>query len=235
VGGYGLVTFLILIFDLLLLPLILRRMINFNEWTLIKQILWTSWIIFTIGIANYFYSTFIFIGLKGWRIFLLFEFFTLTIGIIPVIFVTVIGNNLRLSANLREAKIFNESITNGRDIVENLQKIKFIASNGKEVLEMDPSNLLYIESMGNYITITHLKDGSLKKTILRCTMKRAEEECADNSSVVKCHRAYLVNVNHIVHIHGNSQGLKLTLHNTDIQIPVSRNYLKDIKTKIIGF
>jgi DNA-binding LytR/AlgR family response regulator len=50
--------------------------------------------------------------------------------------------------------------------------------------------------------------------------------------MVKCHRAFLVNVKHIEYVKGNSQGLKLMLAAIDFEIPVSRNYSKDLKERV---
>jgi DNA-binding LytR/AlgR family response regulator len=112
------------------------------------------------------------------------------------------------------------------------QIIFLIADNDKDKLEIELSNLLYIESTGNYIEVFYIKEDKLKNTLLRSTLKRTELQLEKYPSLAKCHRAFLVNISKIVQVKGNSQGLKLVLKNTETEIPVSRNFSKNLKDKI---
>jgi len=49
---------------------------------------------------------------------------------------------------------------------------------------------------------------------------------------MKCHRAFLVNIANIEQAKGNAQGLRLQLKHTDDEIPVSRNYINDLRDKM---
>ena len=84
----------------------------------------------------------------------------------------------------------------------------------------------------DYIEIYYHKDGVLKNTLLRSTLKRTELQLEKHSSVLKCHRAFLVNASKIAEVKGNSQGLRLALKHTDTEIPVSRNFSKSLKEKL---
>jgi len=228
--GYGSVTFIILIINLFFVTHILKKWFNRESWTIIKQILWLIWIIFTIGLGNYLYSSIVF---SFWTLygFLIFQVYTLTVGIIPIVFLTIFQYNLLLSHNLKAAKDFNNSLINKEDILEK-QIICLIADNQKDKFEIEFSNLLYIESSGNYIEIFFIRDDKLKNTILRCSLKRTELQVEMYSSIFKCHRAFLVNINKIIHVKGNAQGLRLVLKNTEIEIPVSRSLSKSLKDKM---
>jgi DNA-binding LytR/AlgR family response regulator len=46
---------------------------------------------------------------------------------------------------------------------------------------------------------------------------------------VRCHRTYIVNTDKIYSVTGNAQGYRLSLHDTQEEIPVSRTYLHVIK------
>ena len=228
--GYGSVTFIILIINLFFVTHILKKWFNRESWTIIKQILWLIWIIFTIGLGNYLYSSIVF---SFWTLygFLIFQVYTLTVGIIPIVFLTIFQYNLLLSHNLKAAKDFNNSLINKEDILEK-QIICLIADNQKDKFEIEFSNLLYIESSGNYIEIFFIRDDKLKNTILRCSLKRTELQVKMYSSIFKCHRAFLVNINKIIHVKGNALGLRLVLKNTEIEIPVSRSLSKSLKDKM---
>jgi hypothetical protein len=232
-AGYGCLTFVILIINLFVVSPLLRKWFNAKSWTVIKQIFWLIWIIFTIGLGNYLYTSLIF---SFWSLYglLVFQVYTLLVGIIPIVVLTILLQNILLTQNLKSARDFNSSLINKDDILDK-QIICLIADNLKDKFEVELSNLLYIESTGNYIEIFYVKDDKLKNTILRCTLKRTEIQLETYPSLVKCHRAFLININKIIHAKGNSQGLKLILKNTEKEIPVSRNLSKSLKDKISSY
>ena len=65
-------------------------------------------------------------------------------------------------------------------------------------------------------------------------LKQAEEAVAACSFIVRCHRAFLVNIRTVVKVDGNSQGYRLRLEGCTEEVPVSRGYAKEIKTLIEG-
>lgn len=73
-------------------------------------------------------------------------------------------------------------------------------------------------------------DGQFKKITERATIKNIEE-ATSGSPVVKSHRSFLVNVNDIINISGNAQGLLLELSDCDRSIPVSRSYVDLFRSK----
>ena len=104
----------------------------------------------------------------------------------------------------------------------------------RESLEFDSKDLLYVESNGNYIRVNYQKAGKNVQCLLRATMKQAEEVTAVCPLVLKCHRAFLVNVRKVVKVNGNSQGYRLLLEGCPEEIPVSRGYSKQVKELIKG-
>ena len=104
-AGFGGVTFFMLIINMVVLPEVLPGLKDEEHWTILRQILWMTWIILSISIANYLYSVLLSVvswyGLTG---FLIFFGFTFVIGIFPVIGVTVISHNRLMSNYLRDAQ-----------------------------------------------------------------------------------------------------------------------------------
>lgn len=68
----------------------------------------------------------------------------------------------------------------------------------------------------------------------RAAEEVAEEAVAACSFIVRCHRAFLVNIRTVVKVDGNSQGYRLKLEGCTEEVPVSRGYAKEIKTLIEG-
>lgn len=228
--GYGLVTFLVLVIDLFVIQRIFKRWFDERSWNVGKQIFWVVFIIFTIGTGNFLYSA---VGFSfwSWRLFLSFQIYTLLVAIIPVVGLTLIKRNLVLSKNLKQMDELNRSLKL-RQIKPKKSIVSLIADNGKDKLEIESENLLYIESIGNYIKIYHIGDKKLNISILRCALKRAEVQLKDAPNLIRCHRAFMVNIDKVIHAKGNSLGLKLILEGAESEVPVSRNFSKTLKTRI---
>ncbi len=230
--GYGGVTFLALFLNLFALSNLFKNWFDETKWNVLKQMIWLTWIIFTIGVGNYFYSSIIFSNFLELKVFIIFQLSTMVVGIIPIVVLTIVNQNIKLSYYLKDANDFNSKINAKKHHLDNEQIIHVIADNEKDKFEIELSNLLYIESVGNYVRVYYFKEGKIKNSILRSALKRVESQLKECDTLIKCHRAFLVNFNQIEKVKGNSQGLKIVLKNTDTEIPVSRNYSKDLKDKI---
>lgn len=233
--GYGFITFIMLSFNLILLQKIFSNFFDERNWTVLKQIIWLTWIIFTIGIGNYMYSKILFsLPWEGWRGFLIFQLFTLFIGLIPVTILTIVKQNRLLTQYLKLANELNEKLQSlpASQNINADEIITLIAENEKDKIVLKIGDLLYIESVGNYAEVHYLIEQNLKKSILRSSLKKLENDLKDFDELLRCHRAFIVNIKKIKKATGNSQGYRLRLENTDFEIPVSRNYTKSLKEKL---
>ena len=68
----------------------------------------------------------------------------------------------------------------------------------KEMLEVDAHTLFYVEAEGNYIRVAYSSADKMQQKLVRPTMKQAEEAVAACSFIVRCHRAFLVNIRTVV-------------------------------------
>ena len=93
---------------------------------------------------------------------------------------------------------------------------------GDLVLEIASENILYIESVANYLSIWYFDDGELKQKRIRNTLKNVEETLAGHPFLLHCHRAFLVNTHFITHVDGNAAGCQLHLFSIDRTVPVSK-------------
>jgi hypothetical protein len=72
--GYGIVTFIVLVIDLFIFPLFLKPWFVPQEWSVLKQIIWQIWILFSIGLGNFLYSSLFLHFSNGFNAFLVFQF-----------------------------------------------------------------------------------------------------------------------------------------------------------------
>ncbi|MBO4662979.1 MAG: LytTR family transcriptional regulator [Bacteroidaceae bacterium] len=96
-------------------------------------------------------------------------------------------------------------------------------------IELNPKNLIYVESMANYAEVCYIKDGETRHTTLRITLKQIRETLDAYDWVVQCHRAFLVNINFVVNLSSRSTGCQLKVFGMDKEIPVSRANTETIK------
>ena len=112
------------------------------------------------------------------------------------------------------------------------QLVNLYDYNGTLKLTISSDSLYYMESQDNYVKIYYENQGRLLSYMLRCRTKTIEENLAE-TSMVRCHRSYMVNVTKINHIKKGGKARYIILNNTEIRpIPVSKSYFKNLVEKI---
>jgi len=94
------------------------------------------------------------------------------------------------------------------------------------------SHLLYIESVGNYVKVNHLCNGQMCTDMLRSTMKQMEETLQGYPMIVRCHRAFLVNLGQVEQIISHSGSAHLLIKHCHQSLPVSRSNMAQVKVAI---
>ena len=248
--GYGVVSSLALSFCVYLLPALFPRYYDEKEWTFGKELLGTIGYCLLIAIGNMFYTSWLFgWQILSWRGFLISLGWVAILAPFPIIFFMMWNRNLQLARNLKEATEMNLILLKRENTEREMEKmdaegeavncavaeapVRLVFSGGtKEILELDAYTLLYIEAEGNYVRITHSTTGKVQQKLVRATMKQAEEAVEACPFILRCHRAFLVNVRAVMKVDGNSQGYRLRLEGCEEEVPVSRAYAKEVKMLI---
>jgi len=95
-------------------------------------------------------------------------------------------------------------------------------------------DLLYIEAVGNYVKIYQHVDGQVCNVMLRATTKRMEEALQAYPMIVRCHRAFLVNLQQVEQIVSRSGTMQLHIRHCNESLPVSRSNMGQVKEAIKG-
>lgn len=132
------------------------------------------------------------------------------------------------------------------------ERISLIGST-KESLDLQASDFLYAEADGNYVAVYYLQETEnrtestdpesagppngterkMQRKLLRLTLKQAEAAVTGHTNILRCHRAFLVNMARVRKVEGNSQGYRLHLEGcTGVEVPVSRAYATAVKEAI---
>ena len=231
-------TFMILFPGLTLSPRIFPAAFDTVQWTLGKHLAFTGFLTLVIGAV-------ISSGLYLLNYYPYFNFAqtvmhiypdVFTYGVIPITLVTLIARNQMLNENLKNALRASQEL-------DRIQEIKVrtlagrndytttIQADTSETLQLNMTSLLFVEADDNYATF-HWRDGQgLNKKMLRMNLKSAESQL-NNTFMIRCHRSFIVNVNVIGTIAGNTNGYRLGISDTDFSIPVSRSKGREVIRKI---
>ena len=158
-----------------------------------------------------------------------------------------------LAAELEETKQLNEQLkklqTSTQDSRETMVNGQWSTVNGQwssplseglgeaitlegttnEHVTLEISNLLYIEAVGNYVKIVSMQDNEIHTNMLRATMKQMEETLQSYPMIVRCHRAFMVNLGQVDQISSNSRVMQLVMRHSRDAIPVSRSNVNKLK------
>jgi hypothetical protein len=233
--GYGGVTLVVLTLFTVLIKKLLSYLFPVKQWTVWKHIIWLTILLLAIGTGNYLY-TFVFIDpiIWNWKVFFLFQLFTIIIGLIPVSIITLYSVNQKLKKNLAIATNINQEIKH-KEVLGN-DKHEMVTITGKnkgESLTIAVENISFICSEGNYVRIYYKSEAGIENRLLRNTLNDIKLQMQSTNSIVQCHRAYLVNTAKITKAEGNAQGFKLSIKEFNKTIPVSRKYVPLVKKSIL--
>jgi Ni2+-binding GTPase involved in maturation of urease and hydrogenase len=98
-----------------------------------------------------------------------------------------------------------------------------------EHVTLDIFDLLYIEAVGNYVKVCQQLNGEVHTTMLCSTMKQMEDALQAFPMIVRCHRAFMVNLGKVDQISSNSRSMQLVMRQSHDAIPVSRSNVNKLK------
>ncbi len=87
-------------------------------------------------------------------------------------------------------------------------------------------DLLYLEAADNYVLIHYLDGDKQLKYMIRTTLKRIAQDFPARN-LVRCHRSYIINIDHVRTIRREKEGLIINFESpVNITIPISKTYLE---------
>ena len=230
--GYGFVTFLILLVNMLVWPAVFPRFFNEVKWNVAKGIGFQFWHIISIGSANFLYDAFV--GGKEIRLLAVPVFLlqALAVGFFPIAIGIFSIQSILLRRYAVSTRRLNDSILSAETRTAEPEKkpqiVAFSSEGGNEEVEIRLQDFLFVKSVDNYVEIYRTESDQIKRIFLRSSLKRIEQDLKDHPFLFKCHRAFLVNIKNISRVAGNSQGYQLIFKGIEYAIPVSRHTSKNL-------
>ena len=143
-----------------------------------------------------------------------------------------------LAMELEETRLLNEELKKlSMEEAEKTSEKSFqqgitLTGTTNETVTLQISHLLYIEAVGNYVKVCHLRNNQVHTNMLRATMKQMEETLHDYPMIVRCHRAFLVNLGQVEQIVSHSGSTQLLIKHCHESIPVSRSNMAQVRAAI---
>lgn len=206
-----------------------------EAWTVAKLLLYLSSFLFLTGLSIFLYDFHIvsgyvvtaYGGTYFWNRLAVDVCGVFSIGIFPLYVAYLLEKNHDLRKNLDESLVPSD----GRTAVgEEDADCIVLTGDTKESLKVRPADILFVESAGNYVNIYYNPAKPERKT-LRTTIKHVETllqyEC-----FVRCHRTYIVNVNHVEKFGRIPLGYRIWIKGYPDEIPVSRTCLSQVRDRL---
>ena len=105
--------------------------------------------------------------------------------------------------------------------------VNFYAKGGRLAFSTRMGNILFIESADNYVNIHYINGEKEETFILFNSMKNIEKSFA-GTSLMRCHRGYMVNADNVRLMRKEALGLVLELNHTAKTIPVSKSFAEPV-------
>ena len=148
-----------------------------------------------------------------------------------------------LAAELEETRLLNQQLQKMQQVVlspldeshkgetlsNNVIKLKGTTNDS---ISFQISDLLYVEAVGNYVKVYHLREGKVHSDMLRATSKQIENDLRAYPLIVRCHRAFVVNLQQVEQIISKSGSMQLLIKHCHDYLPVSRSNISQVKESI---
>jgi len=204
--------------------------IMIKRYTLGNTILWISWITLLTSISSSVINDLAFNkGHFSVLSIVIFIGIVFLIIIIPISII-ILGHYIYLlKKRIKVTSQINRTISHKSFTGNSSEEITILASNQRDNITLNLSDLLYITSADNYIDVYYLESKVLKHNLMRNTLNNIEEQIAKNSqSIKRCHKSFIVNIDLVKSVSGNASGYKIELERVELLIPISRKYKDDI-------
>lgn len=233
--GFAGVTFFSML-GFLSLTLMFPNYFHDDNWTLGRDFSFSLLNFVVIGHANYFYINSPIFGDEPMMDYSAMIIGTFAVGFFPYTFLLLTKHIRKLRVNTQSANQLNEGIHHEKELHPTVKptSVEFSGENEGDKLVLTLEKVLYVQSSGNYIEVVYNEGQHVNKSILRNSISSIEELLASYDNVYRCHRKYLVNLDRIEEVLGNSQGYRLVLDKDVEDIPVARSKNAEFKAKMNG-
>jgi hypothetical protein len=227
-SGFGFITFFCILFFQNILPRLLPKWFStdYEENEPVSLSYFLIWIFTSVAFAFYIR----YVGLVMLSMYMVFK--VIFICLVPVVLLWFVYKYKKIKAlaiALEDQNIDLKSLLKeyGKDHKSGL--IEIFSDNRSEKVTVRPDDLILIRSADNYIEIDYKGDDKIEKVLIRNTLKSIEVQLALYPNIIRCHRSYLVNLDNVEKLVKKNDGYKVRIKDVYYELPVSRQYLLELK------
>lgn len=225
--GAGILCAGTLFANTLILPGIMPKVFDSSKWTIRKEIVWNIWLFSNLFVIFSFLVRYV----KQIEFADLSIFQTGALALLPLVLFNLISYNHSLKDKMVNVLDNSRRHWFGEEkpeiVVE--QDLHLAAENGKDVFSARMEDILVFHSSGNYIEIFWLDHQIKRKKLFRQTFAFVEQYVKDNPEFKKCHRCWMVNLNKVDSLSGNSKGYFVEITKLGFKVPISRNFISTFR------
>ena len=138
-----------------------------------------------------------------------------------------------LQEKIRELKSLRQQIERDETVLQRAY-VQIFDEKDEMRLSIRRENLVLIESADNYVCVYYLNGDKAKKSMVRNTLSRVAEHL-QGDRIVRCHRSYMINLDHAKVLHRDKEGVFVELGIEGMpDVPISRTYADNVKEWLVG-
>lgn len=158
----------------------------------------------------------------------LFNIFFVKTSLILLIPYTMCYTYFVWQENRRELRSLRKQIDRDETVLQRAY-IQILDEKGEMRLSIRRENLVLIESADNYVCVYYINGDTTKKSMIRNTLSRVAEHL-QGTRIVRCHRSYMINLDHAQILHRDKEGVFIEHGLEGIpNVPISRTYAENIQ------
>ncbi|MBU3917992.1 LytTR family transcriptional regulator DNA-binding domain-containing protein [bacterium] len=227
-SGFGFITFISMMINFFVVPVFFPAFFNYDEWCIKNHLVFLLGNVLLISIFNWLYDSQMGQNISKSHSPFQFLVYTIGVGTIPMIMVTMYWERRLLKKHGLIAKNVSDQLEKQKGDVKSEEPICLVAETMKESFQLPQNRLICISSEGNYSKIYYQEQGRVEEKLMRMSLKSVEEHLVNFDKIVRCHRFFIVNLQQIASISGNARSFKLHMEDLGFSIPVSRSFPKAI-------
>ena len=220
IAGFSGITFLLIGVLQIILPWSFPKRLNKKNWDLkreiiVQSLLWVlnsvAWVFYTAYVANVILSMYLVVKI-------------VILSLAPPVIILLIKEVRSLKMQVDGLKIQHQE--------KRQEHIELVSENRSEKLALSSGELILVKSAENYVEIQYLAGGTLTKKLLRATFNSIEDQLRPFSQMIRCHRTYIINMDHVMKLYREYGRIYLKMNGIEEDIPVSRQYLLGIRNAL---
>lgn len=193
-----------------------------NRWFVLNEFFYIIITLFLIFICAFLYHFYVVSGLTIFNFYEIWNFMWLYgLPFIPI--VVPFWLFLRSKYGIIEVPFKNDG--NGKSE----KKVIINGENKSETLTIFESDFVYARAQQNYVEVYHNSEEGLQQKILRSTLSNIVKQLPNAWQV---HRSYLVNLDYLQSVEGNTRKRFMKINETEDLIPISQKYYVALKERL---